>query len=121
MATIEEEGGESPKRVELDLYGKNKKERDIQRPGKLYVEITSSDDLTALWKYWTYTDLEQSQYRETCKIRRTLVYDKIVAYSNVYVSWISAWWRCSNYIFILDLTHGFNGLGKDNCKTREKY
>ena len=25
---------------------------------------------------------------------------------------------CSNYIFILDLTHAFNGLGKDNCKTR---
>ena len=26
--------------------------------------------------------------------------------------------RCSNYIFILDSTPGFNGLGKDNCKTR---
>ena len=26
--------------------------------------------------------------------------------------------RCSNYIFILNLTPGFNGLGKDNCKTR---
>ena len=26
--------------------------------------------------------------------------------------------RCSNYIFILNLTHGFNRLGKDNCKTR---
>ena len=26
--------------------------------------------------------------------------------------------RCSNYIFILDLTPGFIGLGKDNCKTR---
>ena len=25
--------------------------------------------------------------------------------------------RCSNYIFIPDLTHGFNGLGKENCKT----
>ena len=29
--------------------------------------------------------------------------------------------RCySNYIFILDLIPGFNGLSKDNCKTREK-
>ena len=27
----------------------------------------------------------------------------------------------SSYIIILDLTHGFNGLGKDNYKTREKY
>ena len=26
--------------------------------------------------------------------------------------------RCSNYIFILDLTPGFNGLSKDNCKMR---
>ena len=25
--------------------------------------------------------------------------------------------RCSNYIFILDLTSGSNGLGKDNYKT----
>ena len=26
--------------------------------------------------------------------------------------------RCSNYIFILDLTPGFNGSDKDNCETR---
>ena len=26
--------------------------------------------------------------------------------------------RCSNYILILDLTPGFNGLSKNNCKTR---
>ena len=32
-------------------------------------------------------------------------------------SWRIACRRCSNYIFILDLTHGFNRLGKDNCKT----
>ena len=31
--------------------------------------------------------------------------------------WSIACRRCSNYIFILDLTPGFNGLGKDNCKT----
>ena len=28
--------------------------------------------------------------------------------------------RCSNYIFILDVTPGFNGLGKDNCKSRRE-
>ena len=33
-------------------------------------------------------------------------------------SWSIACQRCSNYIFILHLTPGFNGLGKDNCKTR---
>ena len=33
-------------------------------------------------------------------------------------SWSIACRRCSKYIFILDLTPGFIGLGKDNCKTR---
>ena len=28
--------------------------------------------------------------------------------------------RCSNYIFILDFTPGFNGLGKDNFKKRRE-
>ena len=32
-------------------------------------------------------------------------------------SWIIACWRCPNHIFILDLTPGFNRLGKDNCRT----
>ena len=33
-------------------------------------------------------------------------------------SWNIACRRCSSYIFILDLAPGFNGLGKDNCKTK---
>ena len=32
-------------------------------------------------------------------------------------SWSIACRRCSTYILILDLIPGFNGLGKDNCKT----
>ena len=32
-------------------------------------------------------------------------------------SWSITCRRCSNFIFILDLTPGFSGLGKDNCKT----
>ena len=35
-------------------------------------------------------------------------------------SWSIACRRCSNYIFILDLTPGFNGLDKDNCKPRRE-
>ena len=34
--------------------------------------------------------------------------------------WSSACQRCSNYIFILNLTHGFNRLHKYNCKTRQE-
>ena len=32
--------------------------------------------------------------------------------------WSIACWHCSNYMSILDLTPGFNGLGKDNGKMR---
>ena len=35
-------------------------------------------------------------------------------------SWSIACRHCSNYIFILDLTPGFNGLGKAKCKTRRE-
>ena len=41
------------------------------------------------------------------------------------LTWSTSYWtiklsfrRCSNYIFALDLTSGFNGLGKDKWKTR---
>ena len=47
-------------------------------------------------------------YSQTSNIRHTLVGSKIVDQCR----------RCSNYMFILDLITGFNGLGKDNCKTR---
>ena len=35
-------------------------------------------------------------------------------------SWSIACRPCSNYIFILDLIHGFNRLGKDNFKTERE-
>ena len=43
-------------------------------------------------------------------IRRTSVGNRIVDHSR----------RCSNYIFVLDLTAGFIGLGQDNCKTKRE-
>ena len=54
-------------------------------------------------------------YLQTPNMIRTLVGNKSVDHSDV------ARRHCSNYILILDLTAGFNGLGKDNCNTREKY
>ena len=51
-------------------------------------------------------------YRQTSNISCTLVGNENVGHSHI------ACWRCSKYIFILDLTPGFNGLGKDNFKTR---
>ena len=35
-------------------------------------------------------------------------------------SWSIACRRCSNYIFIINLTHGLNVLGRDSCKTRRE-
>ena len=35
-------------------------------------------------------------------------------------SWSITCRRCSNYIFILDLTHGFNMMHRDNCTTRRE-
>ena len=52
--------------------------------------------------------------RQTLNISGTLV-NKIVDHYTLY-----ACRRCSNYIFILDLTPGFNALGKDNCKMRRE-
>ena len=53
-----------------------------------------------------------TNYCQTSNISCTLVGNKIVDHSDVVGR------RCSNYIFILDLTHGFNGLGKGNCKMK---
>ena len=49
-------------------------------------------------------------YPQISNISRTLVGNKIC--------WSLRCRRCSNYIFILDLTHGPNRLGKVNSKTR---
>ena len=56
---------------------------------------------------------DRGNYCKTSDIGRTLVGNNIVDYTDGVVLW-----RCSNYIFILDSTHGFNGLGEANCKTR---
>ena len=57
-------------------------------------------------------------YRLPSNIRRTLVGNTFVDHPDVLGA---ACRRCSNYIFILDLTPGFNGLRKDNCKARREW
>ena len=53
-------------------------------------------------------------------ISRTLADNEIVDHSDVVGASPTLYRRCSNYIFILDLTPGINRLGKDNCKTRRE-
>ena len=55
-----------------------------------------------------------SKYRKTSNVRRTLVGNTIVDHSDV----VGAG---SNYIFILDLSSGFKGFGKDSCKTVREF
>ena len=58
-------------------------------------------------------------YRQISNISRTGLGNDIVDHSDVVFVffWRIACRRCSNNIFMLDLTPGFNGLGKSNCKT----
>ena len=56
-----------------------------------------------------------TKYRKTSNISSTLVCNKIVDNSDVVGASIACR-RCSKYIFILNLTPGFNGLSDDNCK-----
>ena len=56
-------------------------------------------------------------YHQISNIICTLVAKKCWSHR---CSWSSADRHCYNYIFILDFTPGFNGLGKDNCKTRRE-
>ena len=56
-------------------------------------------------------------YRQTSNISCTFVGNTLADHSNAVGVFHR---RCSQYIFILDLTHGFNTLGKANCKTRRE-
>ena len=60
-------------------------------------------------------------YRKTYNISRTLIGNKIIDNSDVVGAAPVGARRCSNYIFILNLTPGFNGSDKDHCKMRQKH
>ena len=47
QTVIADSGNEEAQEIELDLYGK-KKEAELRKPGKITVEVISSDDLAAL-------------------------------------------------------------------------
>ena len=54
-------------------------------------------------------------YHQTSNIRQLVM--QLTCWS-LRCSWSIACWRCSNYIFILNLRPGFNRLHKDNWKMR---
>ena len=79
--------------------------------------------LQQLQMAWTCMSITNKQQTYPCyNIPSSLWYkthlsSQLNCWSFIY-SWSIACRRCSNYIFILDLTPGFNEMGKDNCKTR---
>ena len=62
--------------------------------------------------------LHSNNYCQVSNISRTLVGNKNCR--SLRSSWSIACRRCSNYIFILNLTPGFIGLAEDNCTTRRE-
>ena len=76
--------------------------------------------LSCMMISWKDYDLDKPSldfiYRQISDIRRILG-NKIIDHSDVVGA---ACRRCSNYIFIMDLIPGFNGLGKGICKTRRE-
>ena len=69
--------------------------------------------------FWEWTSGEFQCCHQTSNIRCTLDGNEIVDHSDVVgASPFDA--APTQYIFILDLAAGFNGLGKDNCKSRQE-
>ena len=66
---------------------------------------------------WVNSLRPSEAYRQTSNTSHTLG-NKIV--DVLRCTWSIACRRCSDYIFILELTPDFNGFGKDNCKMRQE-
>ena len=60
-------------------------------------------------------------YPQTSNISCTPIGNKIVDHSDAVGASPVQLWGCSNYIFTLNLTPGFSGLGKDNYKLNNKH
>ena len=82
-----------------------------------------SNETYILWgSFWTLLKLNPIPpgMNETASASFTLCCNRKT--SNIRRTLVGACRRCSNYIFILDLTSGFNGFGKDTRKTvRESF
>ena len=78
--------------------------------------LNNNTELHQIRYYDTISGVELAcNYRKTSNIRHTLLGNKIVDLSYVGCR------RCSNYIFIVYLTHGFNGLPMTTARRDEKH
>ena len=83
----------------------------------IFVQLSRDNELNTC-EMDIYSSCESYIYCQVSNIRCTSVGNKIVHLLRC--SWSIPFRRCSNYIFILDLTPGFNRLCKDNCKPRQE-
>ena len=85
------------------------------------MNLVSNQNILILSSQFSHSRLRLlKMYRKVSNIRRTLVGNKNCR--SLRCSWSIACRRCSNYIFILDLTSGFKGFGEDSRKTvRESF
>ena len=115
----------------IEMGPRPKSCRNSQRPqllpSKVFASIKHVTVQNPLWLTYSIghvalaaitgtTVLVPYLYRETSNISRNLSCQWTCL--SLRCSWSIACRHCSNYIFILDLTPDFNGLGKNNCKTR---
>ena len=77
---------------------------------------TNASQITSLAVVYStvYSGADQRKHKSSASLALLPPYIKY----KVHISGSSR--CCSIYIFILDSTLGFNGLGKDNCKTRRE-
>ena len=89
-------------------------EDDVPKGDRLTYTFTFVTPLHG--RYWTNLHLEISdstlRQEEASYIKKAALDVKKVEEQ------VAFYRRCSNFVYILDLTTGFNGLGKDNCKAR---
>ena len=81
----------------------------------IYITRTQTHGVHISPHSWYYL----ADYRQISIKSRTLV-SNITLFRMLRCNWSIACLRCSNYIFIIESTLGFNILRKDNCMTRRE-
>ena len=103
----------------INIWKKKKKRTHCQTSNISHTLIGNTLLIIHIWlahHILALGELRTCTYNQTSNISCTLVGNKTVDNSDVVgASTVSA---AQNYIFILNLTPGFNGLGKGNCKMR---
>ena len=92
-------------------YGHNFSKVKIVTQLLFFISRVKARRISTTFGLWAHRSF--GKYRKTSNISRS----GQLKYRSFRCSWSIACLRCSNYIFILDLTSGFKGFGKGSRKT----